>query len=150
MEHDDALDALGRRADDVAEREDARIVDEHVDGDAGRTQPVVELLRRLGAGQVAGDDAHLGGVERPELGAHALELAQVVAHQHEPVAQPGEPQREAAPDARTGPGDQRPGAALGYLSPFHGSLASSSTILRGRLSQCLQHFMSTEYIRAMQ
>ena len=32
----------------------------------------------------------------------------------------------------------------------HGRRLSSSTIRRGRLSQCLQHFMSTEYIRAMQ
>ena len=38
------------------------------------------------------------------------------------------------------------------LHVFHayGSLASSSCILRGSPSQCLQHFMSTEYIRAMQ
>ena len=38
------------------------------------------------------------------------------------------------------------------LHVFHayGSLASSSRILRGSPSQCLQHFMSTEYIRAMQ
>ena len=35
---------------------------------------------------------------------------------------------------------------------FHvyGSFASSSRILRGRSPQCLQHFMSTEYMRAMQ
>ncbi len=33
---------------------------------------------------------------------------------------------------------------------YHGSFANSSRILRGRSGQCLQHFMSTEYIRAMQ
>ena len=35
---------------------------------------------------------------------------------------------------------------------FHvyGSFASSSRILRGRSPQCLQHFISTEYMRAMQ
>ena len=82
-----------------------------------------------------------------------------------------------ASDARPGSRDQRPGASRGDGSPpadaaaasgngcgrgaalparcdcfafHHGRRLSSSTIRRGRLSQCLQHFMSTEYIRAMQ
>ena len=38
-----------------------------------------------------------------------------------------------------------------FVRALHqGRRLSSSTILRGRSGQCLQHFMSTEYIRAMQ
>ena len=56
----------------------------------------------------------------------------------------GEPRRTERPVA------WRRGLRYFPCGPSYGSLASSSTILRGRSGQCLQHFMSTEYIRAMQ
>ena len=109
--------------------------------------------------------------------AYRLQRFAAVARQHQVVAQRRQPQGVTASDARPGSRDQRPGASRGDGSPpadaaaasgngcgrgaalparcdcfafHHGRRLSSSTIRRGRLSQCLQHFMSTEYIRAMQ
>ena len=148
---------------DVAEGEDAGVVDHDVDLDPFAAGEIVQLRRSIEACQVdgEGDDA-LSGLRRPfaDGTGRLLERLLPVARQQQVVAQCGQPQGIASADARAGPGDQRPGAARGDgpaaggatvgFGAAHGRRLSSSTILRGRSGQCLQHFMSTEYIRAMQ
>ena len=163
VQQDDPLDPLGGRMEDVAEGEDAGIVDHDVDLDSFAAGEVVQLLRGAEACQVGreGDDAP-SGLRCPfaDGAGRLFERRLPVAGQYEVVSQGGQPQRVAASDARAGSGDQRPGAArgdgpaacgaAGGVGAAHGRRLSSSTILRGRSGQCLQHFMSTEYIRAMQ
>ena len=161
VQEDDPLDALGGRAEDVEEREDSGVVDEHVNGDSLPLGECVQLFGGSGPGQVDLRDADLGGGTDggSDLLPDGLQRFAAVARQHEVVASRRQPQGIAAADARSGARHEGPGAAGRDLSApparvvasgVHGRRSSSSTIFRGRSGQCLQHFMSTEYMRAMQ
>ena len=149
---------------DVAEGEHPGVVDQDVDGKPVGLRAAEQLAGGPDAGQVAHHDADVA-LREPfgKFSADRFEVLSVVADQHEVVPQCGEPPGITAPDTRPGTADQRPGGSLrdlaaphpvSFLSVVHrfhqGRRLSSSTILRGRSGQCLQHFMSTEYIRAMQ
>lgn len=160
VQQDDPLDALRGGVDQVAEREDARVVDHHVGLYARGPGAGVELLGGPDARQVDRLDAHLrrrraavAGRRFEHLVAHRLQPLAPLARQAEPVAQRRQAQRIAAADAASGSRDQRPGAAGRNLSASHGYLIlSSSRHSRAGISsrQLWQHCMSTEYMRAMQ
>lgn len=151
----------GGRMEDVAEGEDAGIVDQNVDLDPFAAGEVVQLLRGADTGQVDADRPYSRfGTGGFDFSADRFERFRPVAGQYEVVSQGGQPQRVAASDARSGTRYESPGRARLYgaaFAPFrmvscahYGRRLSSSTIFRGRSGQSLQHFMSTEYMRAMQ
>ena len=161
MQEDDPFDPFCRGVEQIAEGEDAGVVDQDVDVDPFAPGEIVQLSGGADACQVDGDgadpDAGCGALDLP---ADRFERFRPVSGQHEVVSKGRQPQRVAAPDARSGARYEGPGrarlhgaafAACRMVSGIHqGRRLSSLTILRGRSGQCLQHFMSTEYMRAMQ
>ena len=164
----------GGRCQDVAEREHPGVVDDHVDRQPFSLRVSEKLPGGLRACEVDLHAVNLGaepasgmfpplccgfGLCRPGE-YHRLRLFERAAsgsRQHEVIPRCCEPQGEAAPDTRSSAGYQRPGASgndlvshCGVFFVGQGSFASSSRIFRGRSGQFLQHFMSTEYMRAMQ
>ena len=152
MQEQDAFDALGRCGKDVAERENPGVVYQYVYRDPFAPHGFPELRGGLRPCQVDLDDTHVAAVRGGTyFGSNGFQRFTAVARQHEVVAQRRQPQGIAAPDARPGARDERPGASRCDFSAFHqGRRFNSSTIFRGRSGHSLQHFMSTEYIRAMQ
>ena len=89
MQQDHPLDALGRRLENVAEREDAGVVDEYLDVDAHFAHRGVEFVRRLRAGEVHCQDVHLSAgrdVSRGNLVADPFERRGGLPDQHQVVA----------------------------------------------------------------
>ena len=141
-----------RRLQDVAERENPRVVNQHVYFDPLAAHGVPKFCGGLHACQIDRHDAHVAVPgRRPHLRGHGFQRFAAVSGQHQVVAQRRQPQGITASDARASARHQRP-SAVGCDCPafHHGRRLSSSTIFRGRSGQSLQHFMSTEYIRAMQ
>ena len=84
--------------------------------------------------------------------AAASSFRRIESCEDQPVSEFGQPPGHAAPDAAAGTRHQSGPAPFfdRSLACHYGSFASSSRIFRGRSPQCLQHFISTEYMRAMQ
>ncbi len=102
MQEDDPLDALGRRLQDVAERENPRVVDEYVDLDPFAPHGLPKLFSGFRAGQVDLDDTHVAAVRGGAyLGGGGFQRFAAVARQHEVVAQRRQPQGITAADAPT-------------------------------------------------
>ena len=81
-----------------------------------------------------------------------FQFRRIESCEDQPVSEFGQPPGHAAPDAAAGTRHQSGPAPFfdRSLACHYGSFASSSRIFRGRSPQCLQHFISTEYMRAMQ
>ena len=103
------------------------------------------------AGQLDLDDAHVaaacGGVVSSAAAASSA-CGGCPPHEVVAVAASRGHSSGRCPDLAPAPAPALPGVIVRVSSGA--AVSSSSTIFRGRSGQSLQHFMSTEYIRAMQ
>ena len=119
MQQDDALDALGRRGQDIAEREDASVIDQHVDSDALCPCPIEQLLRCGRTGEVKGTRTHLDAAGRLNFRFHDVEPLGPLAYQDDAVTQSRQLQGITASDSGTGAGNQSPSGSANDFTAFH-------------------------------
>ena len=152
VQQDHPFDPFDGGGEDVEIGEDARVVDEYLHLGAQPCDGGVQLLRRLHARHVHDKGIDRDAVRRRQLLPCGVERAAVAVDENQPVARCRQPFGIAAADAVGGARHERR-LRIGcdrVLFHRYGSFASSSRILRGRSGQCLQHCMSSEYMRAMQ
>lgn len=153
MQQDHPFDPFDGGGEDVEIGEDARVVDEYLHLGRQPCDGGVQLLRRLHARHVHDKGINRDAVRRRQLLPCGVERAAVAVDENQPVAPLPPAVRHSSGRCRgRAPVTSAVFESVADRVLFHryGSFASSSRILRGRSGQCLQHCMSSEYMRAMQ
>lgn len=152
MEAEDFFDPFDGCLQNVAERESSGVIDQDIDFTAESLYPLEKFVCGFGSCQVDRDDLYRQSVLFVEFFGCGFQFRRIESCEDQPVSEFGQPPGHAAPDAAAGTRHQSGPAPFfdRSLACHYGSFASSSRIFRGRSPQCLQHFISTEYMRAMQ